>query len=1198
MAFETLTDGGVQFVPQLAAVKQLVYLDFDGELTQYRNPELDLVVSDVEVKDSGLTEERIAQIVIALNEQFGEANVEFVTKRPEQGEYSTVYIGKTSSFEPYGNFAGLAETVDTGNQIKNDNAFVILDSTDDNAKIVETIAHETSHLIGTLDHGGEGLQKYGYFTEYYVGYEETSTGITLEECDYMYVYSGGTANCTTVNSSGYMYVESGGTANCTTVNSSGYMAVSSGGTANCTTVNDGYMYVSSGGTALEVKENGGYVSVGDGTNVTFVANSFSGVVLSNWQSVTVHSGTTANNTTVNSGFMDVYSGGTANCTTVNNWSHMYVSSGGTANSTAVNSGGRIIVSSGGIVAGTLQIASGAVVSAYAGATIDFTVAEQANSGTALINDWSLISCADYAVYTITVNADQAAGTYVLTGGAAAFNRTVTVKTADNATLDTLAVGGSFEYNDQIYSLNLADGNLLFGIYSKPIVPPTPEEPVEVSGGSYTMAPKDGDGGVAAVGSDCSFTGNDVTFAENIANGNGGAFNNSGELNLDSVTFDGNAATGLGGAIYNDVGGEVNMNGLITLATETDTIENLGTLNWDLTGGTEDHALLAGFDKLNNSGTLLLTANAFATGAYTFATGVEETLDDSKKTFTLDLIQPVLLFAPKGGMMPLMAAANSAEPTLTVDGDSFFKDGHKYSITQSADTLVYKNELTYALSAVSSLVDHGGATFSVNGQPVTEESAGTVVTLNVAALDGFSYTLESNVEFTEAGENKYTFTMPEEAVNVTVNYDITETYVNSNYTASSCKGVWGVNSFNNYAAAVEAAGDKPVVVTGGSFSSTAYGFHDVTIGDGYNRVCYGGVKLSESTVPDNNPSTDLKITGGTLTGAFGGNFKDSGEYNKVECGVNLSISNGLFTSITCGDNRVDQGVLIHEGDIFLTISGGEFKRQVFGGSYLAPTATFTAITGDINVTLSGGTFAQSFYCGNAALTQYDTMRTYVDGDIDLTIDVSQNQLKFEILSPGDTSDICVGSFRYGVIHGNVSATLTGKGENLSFDRTLLGASSAAYYYRDSKTGERLMESYVTGSRTLTIDNFQGNFGGLIKMFTICNLKNDSAIAFTHANSTLADIATWNLEWGSSISGLVNNDFKGDTLNFDLTGWDESVWDVMGVTSSASGFKNFATATVSFKIGDVTEKGEWNGSEFVSDSFKAYTEDKTLKVAKLA
>ena len=105
-------NGGIQYVPQIAV--QYVYLDFDGELTGY-NGEI-LTVENVEVIDSKLSAERIAAIVAELNTRYASQNVIFVAERPSVAEYSTIYIGKTSAFEEYGSFAGLAETIDSGNQ--------------------------------------------------------------------------------------------------------------------------------------------------------------------------------------------------------------------------------------------------------------------------------------------------------------------------------------------------------------------------------------------------------------------------------------------------------------------------------------------------------------------------------------------------------------------------------------------------------------------------------------------------------------------------------------------------------------------------------------------------------------------------------------------------------------------------------------------------------------------------------------------------------------------------------------------------------------------------------------------------------------------------------------------------------------------------------------------------------------------------
>ena len=96
-----VSNGGIQFIPDLLH-GQIVYLDFDGELTRY-DGEI-LTVDNVAVEDSGLTAERIGKIVEELNRQFEGLDVRFVTERPKTSAYSTVYVGKTSAFDPFERF--------------------------------------------------------------------------------------------------------------------------------------------------------------------------------------------------------------------------------------------------------------------------------------------------------------------------------------------------------------------------------------------------------------------------------------------------------------------------------------------------------------------------------------------------------------------------------------------------------------------------------------------------------------------------------------------------------------------------------------------------------------------------------------------------------------------------------------------------------------------------------------------------------------------------------------------------------------------------------------------------------------------------------------------------------------------------------------------------------------------------------------
>jgi len=369
------SNGGVQYVPQIAV--QYVYLDFDGELTDY-NGEI-LTIEGVEVRDPQLTQARIADILAELNKKYASQNVIFVTERPANAEYSTIFIGKTKAFDQYGSFAGLAETVDFNNQNHSDNAFVNLDSTATNEQIISTISHETDHLLGTLDHGGEGLQRYGY---YYVYNGQTLSGITLENGDSMYIYSGGTATAIRENG-GYVYVEDG--ANVTFVSNtiSGLtlgdrMTVHQNTVANDTTLNYGSMYISSGGVANSTTVNFGggmYISSGGVANSTTV-NSGGDMYIS--------SGGVANSTTVTYGWMYISSGGVANSTTVNTYSVMYIESGGVANSTTVNFRGSMYISSGGVAnsmtvnsGGEMYISSGVVVNST---TVNFRGSMYISSG--------------------------------------------------------------------------------------------------------------------------------------------------------------------------------------------------------------------------------------------------------------------------------------------------------------------------------------------------------------------------------------------------------------------------------------------------------------------------------------------------------------------------------------------------------------------------------------------------------------------------------------------------------------------------------------------------------------------------------------------------------------------------------------------------------------------------------------------------
>ncbi|MCU0917706.1 MAG: choice-of-anchor D domain-containing protein, partial [Planctomycetes bacterium] len=141
---------------------QVVYLDFDGATgVTYEGP---VTVGPFEVpafrvpgEPAGQEQAIIRQILTRLQETFAGSGVTFTTERPAQGWYSTLWIGGDDApFRTYGSFLGLAEQVDTGNAIRNDDGFVFSDKllgtssgADDLVdQVSRVIGHETGHLLG------------------------------------------------------------------------------------------------------------------------------------------------------------------------------------------------------------------------------------------------------------------------------------------------------------------------------------------------------------------------------------------------------------------------------------------------------------------------------------------------------------------------------------------------------------------------------------------------------------------------------------------------------------------------------------------------------------------------------------------------------------------------------------------------------------------------------------------------------------------------------------------------------------------------------------------------------------------------------------------------------------------------------------------------------------------------------------------
>ncbi len=143
-----LNDGDLILSVNATQPTQYVYLDFDGEeQARYKNPDLELSF-DLSVADPEFSDEQRAAVVSALSERFGKYNIVFTLERPEGIEYSTLYFGVSSAFDEYGDFFGISETCDGNDQVRDDNAFVLLDSGYSDEQIISVASHMLDHIMG------------------------------------------------------------------------------------------------------------------------------------------------------------------------------------------------------------------------------------------------------------------------------------------------------------------------------------------------------------------------------------------------------------------------------------------------------------------------------------------------------------------------------------------------------------------------------------------------------------------------------------------------------------------------------------------------------------------------------------------------------------------------------------------------------------------------------------------------------------------------------------------------------------------------------------------------------------------------------------------------------------------------------------------------------------------------------------------
>lgn len=254
---------------------------------------------------------------------------------------------------------------------------------------------------------------------------------------------------------------------------------------------------------------------------------------------------------------------------------------------------------------------------------------------------------------------------------------------------------------------------------------------------------------------------------------------------------------------------------------------------------------------------------------------------------------------------------------------------------------------------------------------------------------------------------------------------------------------------------------------------------------------------------------------------------------VDGDTNVTVNSGTFRSHLIGADSQISGSIRRNGNVTLTINGGDFEKQVAGGMYFYAQNPFdeAVLNGDVNMTINGGTFVKRVYGG--CFTQLEneyTAQTKIVGDINLTIDASVNTITFNNM-------VTAGSRGTGRIYGDINVKVTGAGSNLNFTTKLIGDSNAAGYYNTASGYTE--QTYVSGDRIVEFANFQGDFNAELIMFKTLNFSEGTNMTFTSVRLDVSNVSEWNFGFGTELNinaGL--NSFEGDELAFGLDGWDNS------------------------------------------------------------
>jgi len=569
--------------------------------------------------------------------------------------------------------------------------------------------------------------------------------------------------------------------------------------------------------------------------------------------------------------------------------------------------------------------------------------------------------------------------------------------------------------------------------------------------------------------------------------------------------------------------------------------------------------------------------------------------------------------------------NAAGKTVTVDSGATLTINAATGIAAGSiggsGTIVLSTTAVSARTDANTLVsvtenNLSGVTLKIGGTTVTETFTEGVT------IGGTTYML------VKAARDIYLTTQTQDTLCVNSAWRTAGTGDLVSYTDSESVVHTFIYGYNAFATVAEAKAVSPsaAIEISGSIADAMYfdGVPGEVSSATLNKNLYGGRKYTAAYLAGCEPDSDgfyrltsssnLTVTDSSCQFTSGGSLLDApGTRVEVTGDANLVIRSGSFSDyLTAGADKVKAGTLNRNGRVTLKIQGGSFGKNV-GAGILSSGATiyygeigYSVLTGTaispsdstllaIDTEITGGKFAAGtwFYGGSFAELKNKSDRNTINGNVVTTINSST-------LNGLTMSNIVAGSHGYGAINGDVELVFKGKGI-VESDAYLTitgeiwgGCSGDSYEYTidENDIPKRTLNSNITGSRILSFTGFEGTLDCTkIRAFSDINFTGGSEVKLNRASYDLSEIENWSFEYGSSLmDSNFANDFTGDTLNLDPTGWGwasaEDDWTILENSRSGAfaGFDSFGS--VSFGT------GEGSGASYSSSSDVWYNDNYVL------